>query len=173
FDTGIRATHVDFGKRVAPGYTAINDGRGTNDCHGHGTHVAGTIGGSTWGMAKGVTLVPVRVLDCSAWGSYSGMIAGIDWVLANHEGRAVINMSLGGSGSLTLDSAVARAVSRGVPVVVAAMNNSASACNYSPARAPAAITVAATTSSDARATYSNYGTCVDFFAPGHSIRSAW
>jgi len=173
FDTGIRATHVDFGKRVAPGYTAINDGRGTNDCNGHGTHVAGTIGGSTWGMAKDVTLVPVRVLDCSAWGSYSGMIAGIDWVLANHEGRAVINMSLGGSGSLTLDSAVARAVSRGVPVVVAAMNNSASACNYSPARAPAAITVAATTSSDARATYSNYGTCVDFFAPGHSIRSAW
>ncbi len=172
-DTGIRATHVDFGKRVAAGYTAINDGRGTNDCNGHGTHVAGTIGGSTWGMAKGVTLVPVRVLDCSAWGAYSGMIAGIDWVLANHEGRAVINMSLGGSGSLTLDSAVAKAASRGVPVVVAAMNNNASACNYSPARAPAAITVAATTSSDARATYSNYGTCVDFFAPGHGIKSAW
>lgn len=172
-DTGIRATHADFGGRVAPGYTAIYDGRGTNDCHGHGTHVAGTIGGSTWGMAKGVTLVPVRVLDCSSWGSYSGMIAGIDWVLANLKGRAVINMSLGGSGSLALDSAVAKAVSRGVPVAVAAMNDNASACNYSPARAPAAITVAATTSSDARASYSNYGTCVDLFAPGHGIKSAW
>ncbi len=172
-DTGIRATHVDFGNRVAPGYTAINDGNGTNDCNGHGTHVAGTIGGSTWGMAKAVTLVPVRVLDCSSWGAYSGMIAGIDWVLANLKGRGVINMSLGGSGSLTLDSAVAKAVSRGVPVVVAAMNNSASACNYSPAREPTAITVAATTSTDARASYSNYGTCVDLFAPGSSIKSAW
>jgi len=176
-DTGILDSHQDFGTRTEAGATAINDGRGTTDCNGHGTHVAGTIGGTTWGMAKSVTLVPVRVLDCSGSGTSSGVIAGIDWVTANVSAnankRAVINMSLGGGASSALDNAVANAVAAGIVVVVAAGNSNADACRYSPARAPGAITVGATTSSDARASYSNYGTCVDLFAPGSSIKSSW
>ena len=172
-DTGIRASHQDFAGRVLPGYSAIADANGTNDCNGHGTHVAGTVGGTTWGVAKGVKLIPVRVLDCSGSGAYSGVIAGIDWVANSPLRPAVANLSLGGGASAALDAAIAGAVSKGVNVVVAAGNNNADACNYSPSRAPSAITVGATTSSDTRASYSNYGSCLDIFAPGSSILSAW
>lgn len=172
-DTGINAGHVDFGGRVGVGYTVINDGRGTNDCNGHGTHVAGTVGGTTWGIAKNTMLVPVRVLDCAGSGSLSGVIAGLDWVAANAPRPALVNMSLGGGASSALDAAVANTVARGISVVVAAGNSADNACNYSPARAPSAITVGATTSTDARASFSNYGTCLDVFAPGTSIKSAW
>lgn len=172
-DTGIRADHVEFSGRVRAGYSAIADGNGTNDCNGHGTHVAGTLGGSTWGVAKGVSLTPVRVLDCGGSGSWSGVIAGIDYVANSPLRPAVANMSLGGAASAAVDSAVAGAVSKGVTMVVAAGNNGADACGYSPARAPSAITVGATTSIDYRASYSNFGSCVDLFAPGHNITSAW
>lgn len=177
-DTGILSTHTEFsGGRVKSGYTAINDRRGTSDCNGHGTHVAGTIGGSTYGVAQNVNLVPVRVLDCRGSGSNSGVIAGMDWILSpsnkNPITKAVVNMSLGGGVSGAVDNAVAKLVSAGVVVVVAAGNSSADACNSSPARAASAITVGATTSSDAIAGYSNFGDCVDLFAPGSSITSAW
>ena len=172
-DTGIRATHTDFQGRVQSGYTAINDGNGTDDCNGHGTHVAGTVGGITWGVAKGVSLIPVRVLNCRGSGSWSGVIAGIDFAANSPLRPAVANMSLGGGASSSVDAAVAGAVNKGVTMVVAAGNSSADACSYSPARAPSAITVGATTSGDARASYSNYGTCLDIFAPGSGITSAW
>jgi len=172
-DTGIRPSHVDFGGRVLSGYTAIHDGQGTADCNGHGTHVAGTVGGATWGVAKSVQLVPVRVLDCNGTGSYSGVIAGIDWVAGQAHRPAVANLSLGGPASSTLDAAVAGAIGKGISMVVAAGNDGADACHYSPARTPDAITVGATTSSDARASYSNFGTCLDLFAPGSSVKSAW
>lgn len=172
-DTGIRNAHVDFGGRAAGGFTAINDGRGTDDCNGHGTHVAGTVGGTTWGVAKNTSLIAVRVLNCQGSGTTSGVIAGVDWVTANHVKPAVANMSLGGSASSTLDNAVANAVAAGVTFVVAAGNSNANACNYSPARAASAITVGATTTSDARASYSNFGSCLDIFAPGSGITSAW
>lgn len=173
-DTGIRADHVDFGGRVLPGYTSVGDNRGTDDCNGHGTHVSGTVGGTTWGVAKQVSLVPVRVLDCRGSGSWSGVIAGIDWVAGNSTpGSAVANMSLGGGRSSAVNAAVAGAVVKGVTMVVAAGNSSADACNYSPASEPSALTVGATTSTDARASYSNYGACVDIFAPGSSITSDW
>ncbi|MDP1691822.1 MAG: S8 family peptidase [Burkholderiaceae bacterium] len=172
-DTGILAAHVDFGGRVSGGYTAISDGYGTSDCNGHGTHVAGTIGAATWGIAKAASLVPVRVLDCAGSGSLSTVLAGLDWVAANAVKPAVVNMSLGGGASSTLDSAVAKVVASGISVVVAAGNDNANACNYSPAREPSAITVGATVSTDARSSYSNFGTCLDLFAPGSSIKSTW
>lgn len=175
-DTGILGGHNEFRtNRVIAGYTAISDGRGTTDCNGHGTHVAGTVGGTTYGVAKAVTLVPVRVLNCSGSGTNSGVVAGMDWVVANHGAGqpAVANMSLGGPASTTTDAAVNRMISDGVTVVVAAGNENQNACNVSPARVSGAITVGATTSSDARASYSNYGSCVDIFAPGSSITSAW
>ncbi|WP_407907906.1 S8 family peptidase [Lysobacter claricitrinus] len=172
-DTGILSTHSQFGGRVGSGYTAISDGRGTTDCNGHGTHVSGTIGGSTYGVAKSVSLVPVRVLDCSGSGSNSGVIAGIDWVRTHAIKPAVANMSLGGGASSAVDTAVNNLSNAGVAVVVAAGNDNSNACNYSPARAAGAITVGATTSSDARASYSNYGGCLDLFGPGSSIKSAW
>jgi subtilisin family serine protease len=171
-DTGLRADHMEFAGRVRPGFNVIADGNGTNDCHGHGTHVAGTVGGTTWGVAKGVAVIPVRVLDCTSYGSWSGVIAGIDWVANSSLRPAVANMSLGGTPSSSLDAAVAGAVSKGVTMVVAAGNNGANACNYSPARAPSAITVGASISTDARAIYSNTGTCLDLFAPGSAITSA-
>jgi subtilisin family serine protease len=172
-DTGIRQDHVEFTGRLLAGYNVVADSNGTNDCNGHGTHVAGTVGGSTWGVAKEVALIPVRVLDCSGSGSYSGVIAGIDWVSASTLRPAVANMSLGGGLSTSVNAAVAGAVSKGVTMVVAAGNNNASACDYSPASEPSAITVGATDSSDVRASYSNYGSCVDIFAPGSAITSAW
>ena len=172
-DTGIRSDHVEFTGRLMPGYNVIADTNGTNDCNGHGTHVAGTVGGTTWGVAKGVSLIPVRVLDCSGSGSFSGVIAGIDWAANSTARPAVANMSLGGGLSTSVNAAVAGAVSKGITMVVAAGNSSADACKYSPASEPTAITVGATTSSDAMASYSNYGTCVDIFGPGSSITSAW
>ena len=174
-DTGIRRTHTQFGGRAIHGYTAIADGRGSTDCNGHGTHVAGTVGGSTYGVAKGVTLVAVRVLNCSGSGSWSGIIAGVDWVRGNHlAGQpAVANMSLGGGASSAVDTAVNNCINDGVTFSIAAGNSNANACNYSPARVSAAITVGSTTSSDSRSSFSNYGSCVDIFAPGSSITSAW
>ncbi len=170
-DTGILAEHSDFGGRVTAGYTAISDGKGSTDCNGHGTHVAGIIGSATWGMAKGVSLVPVRVLGCDGTGTLSTVIAGIDWVTANAQRPALINMSLGGNASSLLDSVIANVVSKGIPVIVSAGNSNADACSYSPSREPLAITVAATDSSDKKASYSNFGTCVDVFAAGSAIES--
>lgn len=174
-DTGIRSDHDEFRGRVAKGYSALNDRRGTEDCNGHGTHVAGTIGGTTYGVAKMVRLVPVRVLDCRGSGTISGVISGIDWVVGSHQVGvpAVANMSLGGGLSPTLDNAVSSLIADGVTVVVAAGNSNADACNTSPARVPAALTVGATASNDARASFSNFGSCLDVFAPGVSISSAW
>ena len=173
-DTGIRATHTEFTGRVVAGFTAITDTNGTNDCNGHGTHVAGTVGGTTYGVAKLVKLVPVRVLGCNGSGSTGGVIAGIDWVAKQSAMRpAVANMSLGGARTSALNIAVANAVAAGVTMVVAAGNDDADACLKSPASEPTAITVGATTSGDARASFSNWGTCVDLFAPGVDITSAW
>lgn len=172
-DTGIRATHVEFTGRIKTGFTAINDGLGTSDCVGHGTHVAGTIGGTTYGVAKQVYLHPVRVLACNGFGTTSQVVAGINWVAANHVKPAVVNMSLGGGVDSAIDSALNTLINLGVTSVVAAGNDDKNACNYSPARLPAAITVGATTSTDARSSFSNYGTCLDLFAPGSSITSAY
>jgi subtilisin family serine protease len=174
-DTGIRITHTDFGGRASYGWDAVGNDADANDCNGHGTHVAGTVGGSSYGVAKGVSLVAVRVLNCAGSGSTSGVIAGINWVTNDHGSgeSAVANMSLGGGASSALDAAVNGSISDGVVYSVSAGNSSANACNYSPARVGAAITVGATTSTDARASYSNTGTCLDIFAPGSSITSAW
>ena len=174
-DTGVLAAHTDFGGRVSSGYTAISDGRGTTDCNGHGTHVAGTVGGTTYGVAKQVTLRPVRVLDCNGSGTNSGVIAGVDWVTGHHTAGvpAVANMSLGGGASTALDTAVNNSISDGVSYAVAAGNENTNACNGSPSRVAAALTVGSTTSSDARSSFSNYGSCLDLFAPGSSITSAW
>jgi subtilisin family serine protease len=180
-DTGIRATHVEFRSaagsttsRVRPelGFSAIADGRKTDDCNGHGTHVAGTVGGLTYGVAKQVTLAPVRVLDCNGSGTLSGVIAGLDFVARNARKPAVANLSLGGGASTALDTAVANVVSAGVPVVVAAGNSAIDACAVSPARAPTAIAVGASTGSDARAGFSNWGRCLSLFAPGEGITSS-
>ena len=170
-DTGIRTGHVDFGGRARAGFDAF--GGNGQDCDGHGTHVAGTIGGGTYGVAKGVSLVGVRVLDCNGSGSTSGVIAGVDYVAADASGPAVANMSLGGGASTSLDAAVRRGIASGVTFVVAAGNENQNACNASPARTAEALTVGATDSADRRASFSNYGSCVDLFAPGVSIRSAW
>ncbi len=172
-DTGIRITHNEFGGRAHYAYDSVGDGQNGNDCNGHGTHVAGTIGGSTYGVAKDVTLYAVRVLDCQGSGTNSGVIAGVDWVTNNHASPAVANMSLGGSASTALDNAVSNSIASGVTYAIAAGNDNRNACNYSPARVSAAITVGSTTSSDVRSSFSNYGSCVDIFAPGSSITSAW
>jgi subtilisin family serine protease len=173
-DTGILASHSELSGRVFAGYTGISDGRGTSDCNGHGTHVAGTVGGRTYGIAKSVNLYPVRVFGCTGGSAYSTIIAGVDWVVANHRKPAVINMSLGGGADASMDAAVNRAISAGITVVVAAGNSNANACNYSPARVSGAITVGASTRTDSRDTgYSNFGSCLDMFAPGTGITSAW
>lgn len=170
-DTGVRTTHADFGGRASAGFSAIDDGRGAQDCNGHGTHVAGTIGGTRYGVAKDVEIVSVRVLDCSGTGSTSGVIAGVDWVTAHHSGPSVANLSLGGVASTALDQAVSRSIASGVSFAVAAGNDNKDACGQSPARLPAAVTVGASTATDRRAGFSNYGTCVDLFAPGDVITS--
>lgn len=174
-DTGIQSSHPDLSGAVALGYSAITGG--TEDCNGHGTHVAGTIGGTTYGVAKDVTLIPVRVLDCNGSGTNSGVIAGVDWVKTNYLATgtrpSVANMSLGGGASRALDTAVTNLINAGVSVVVAAGNSSADACKSSPARVPLAITVAASDSNDTFASFSNRGTCVDVIAPGVNITSDW
>ncbi|MCZ7377624.1 S8 family peptidase [Micromonospora sp. WMMC250] len=172
-DTGIRFSHNDFGGRATSGYDAV-DGGSADDCNGHGTHVAGTVGGSSYGVAKGVQLVGVRVLNCSGSGTNAGVIAGVDWVTANAIKPAVANMSLGGGANSSLDNAVRNSIASGVTYGLAAGNDSgANACNTSPARTTEAITVGSTTSADARSSFSNIGTCLDIFAPGSSITSAW
>ena len=178
-DTGIRFNHSQFGGRAVTGYDAV-DGGSADDCNGHGTHVAGTIGGSTYGVAKGVTLVGVRVLNCNGSGTTSGVIAGVNWVTGNHQAGqpAVANMSLGGGASSALDTAVRNSIADGVSYAVAAGNGNIfgvaqNACNSSPARVGEAMTISATDSNDRKASWANYGSCVDWFAPGVSITSAW
>ncbi|MFL5350888.1 MAG: Ig-like domain-containing protein [Hyalangium sp.] len=172
-DTGVRSTHSEFAGRMGAGFDSVGDGLGTEDCQGHGTHVAGSIGGTISGVAKGVTIHPVRVLSCAGEGTGEQVLAGMDWIVANHVSPAVVNMSLGGEAEQSIDDAVAQAVAAGIVYVVAAGNDSADACTESPARAPQAITVGATDYFDSLTYYSNFGTCVDMFAPGDEIESAW
>ncbi len=183
-DTGLRSSHLEFAGRVVPGLNFVSTGgflfgggsvdpADTNDCNGHGTHVAGTAVGSTYGVAKEASIAPVRVLDCNGSGTNSAVIAGIDWVAGSHRKPAVANMSLGGGNSDALDNAVRSAVNAGVTMVVAAGNDNADACNGSPNRVAEALTVGATTNADRRSSFSNYGACVDLFAPGSDITSAW
>jgi subtilisin family serine protease len=173
-DTGIRFAHADFGGRAVSGFDAV-DGGSADDCNGHGTHVSSTIGGTTYGVAKGVRLVGVRVLDCNGSGATSGVIAGMDWVVANHPAGqpAVANMSLGGGASTAVDAAIGRMTADGITVAVAAGNSTADACGSSPARAPSALTIAASTQADGLASFSNGGSCVDLIAPGQNITAAW
>ncbi|HEY0639236.1 MAG TPA: S8 family serine peptidase [Pseudonocardiaceae bacterium] len=173
-DTGIRTTHTDFGGRATWGTNTTGDGNNT-DCNGHGTHVASTTGGTAYGVAKGVSLIAVKVLNCQGSGSFAGVAAGIDWVTSHHaSGPAVANMSLGGSGSdATTENAVRRSITDGVTYAIASGNSNADACNFTPARVAEAITVNASTNTDARASFSNFGTCTDIFAPGQNITAAW
>ncbi|PYQ50379.1 MAG: peptidase S8, partial [Acidobacteria bacterium] len=172
-DTGIHTSHNDFGGRASIGFDSVGDGQNGQDCNGHGTHVSGTVGGATYGVAKGVALVAVRVLNCSGSGTNSGVIAGVNWVAQNRVIPAVANMSLGGGASQALDDAVNGAINAGVTFCIAAGNSNTDACTTSPARVGAAITVAATDSNDTRASFSNFGTCVDIFGPGVNITSDW
>jgi subtilisin family serine protease len=174
-DTGILPTHVELSGKVLSGYSSVRDRRGTNDCNGHGTHVAGTAAGRIYGVAKGASVTPVRVLDCNGSGSTSGVISGLDWIASRVSvgTKAVVNMSLGGGYSLSLDTAVQRVIDRGILVVAASGNESADACTSSPASAPNALTVSATSSNDSFAGFSNRGSCVDVLAPGDTILAAW
>ena len=177
-DTGIRFDHSEFGGRAVSGFDAVTSGGNAADCNGHGTHVSGTVGGTTYGVAKGVSLVAVRVLGCNGSGTTSGVIAGIDWVTTNHQSPAVANMSLGGGASTALDNAVRSSIASGVSYAIAAGNGNQGgiaqdACKYSPARVAEAMTIGATDRTDKKASWSNFGNCVDWFAPGVSITSAW
>lgn len=176
-DTGIHFSHNDLGGRATSGFDAV-DGGAADDCHGHGTHVAGTVGGTSYGVAKAVQLVGVRVLNCSGSGTNAQVVGGIDWVTANAIKPAVANMSLGGGANTSIDTAVRNSINSGVTYAIAAGNGNTlgvrqNACNYSPARVAEAITVGASQSNDAAASFSNFGTCVDIIAPGVSITSAW
>ncbi|MBA2379447.1 MAG: S8 family serine peptidase [Blastocatellia bacterium] len=171
-DTGIRPTHQDFGGRAVAAYDIFTDGQNGVDCHGHGTHVAGSVGSSTYGVAKGANLYGVRVLSCTGSGLVSGFINGINWVAANRVNPAVINFSIGVSSvSSSLNTAINNAVTSGITFVAAAGNNNSNACNYSPGSATSAIIVGATHTTDQRAGYSNFGPCLDIFAPGNYITS--
>jgi subtilisin family serine protease len=172
-DTGVRPTHQEFGGRASGAFSVVEDGRGTDDCNGHGTHVAGIIGGATYGVAKEVALHAVRILDCDGNGSVSAAISGIDWVAEHHLPPAVANVSFAGDPSAALDLAVRRAVAAGVTFVLAAGNAGADACGTSPARVGEAVTVGATDADDAQAPFSNFGRCVDVLAPGVGVLSAW
>jgi subtilisin family serine protease len=177
-DTGVSANPAQFGSRLLPGFTAISDGNGTADCNGHGTHVAGTVASTTYGVAKQASIVPVRVFGCTGSALTASVLAGLDWIAANHPAGTpgIVNLSLGSADPVTtttdpLTTAVNTMSDRGFVMVVAAGNSNANACTYSPARAAKALTVGATTASDARAGYSNFGSCIDLFAPGSDIRS--
>ncbi|WP_307835593.1 S8 family peptidase [Paractinoplanes ferrugineus] len=171
-DGGVRISHQEFGGRASNGWDFVDNDPVAQDCTGHGTHVAGTIGGATYGVAKDVKIVAVRVLGCNGSGSYSNIIAGVNWVTKNAKKPAVVNMSLGGTPSKALDDAVTRSINSGVVYVVSAGNDHKDSCKQSPARASAAITVGATDANDTRASFSNYGSCLDIFAPGARIVSA-
>ncbi|MFG1890362.1 S8 family peptidase [Micromonospora sp. NPDC049051] len=171
-DTGTRSTHTDFGTRAGGGVDLV-DGGPADDCNGHGTHLAGTIGGTRHGVAKEIQLRPVRVLNCAGSGTFSQVIAGVDWVTANAVRPAVALLALGGAASTALDNAVNQSIASGVTYVVTAGSSNANACNYSPARVAAALTVAGTTSTDARMPSGNYGSCLDLYAPGATITSTW
>ncbi|MER7420352.1 S8 family peptidase [Micromonospora peucetia] len=171
-DTGIRSTHSDFGGRAGGGVDLV-DGGPADDCNGHGTHLAGTIGGTLHGVAKEIQLRPVRVLNCAGSGTFSQVIAGVDWVTANAVRPAVALLALGGNASTALDNAVNASIASRVTYAVTAGSSNANACNYSPARVAAALTVAGTTNTDARMPSGNHGSCLDLFAPGANIRSTW
>lgn len=172
-DTGIRATHTDFGGRVKQGYDFVDNDTNADDGYGHGTHVAATIAGAKYGVAKGASLYPVRVLGSDGSGTTAGVISGVDWITKNAKKPAVANASLGGGASTALDTAVRNSIKSGVTWTIAAGNSNVNAANTSPARVTEALTVAAADRTDRRASFSNYGSVVDLFAPGVSITSAW
>ena len=173
-DTGVLGSHQDFSGRVTTGFSAVADGPGNGDCNGHGTHVAGTIAGTRYGVAKQATIVPVRVLGCDGSGTLSGVISGLSWIGANHDGSpAVVNLSLGSGASSSMDAATQALIDRGITVVAAAGNSTLNACQFSPARVPGVITVAASTSTDTFSSFSNSGACVDVIAPGSAVTSAY
>ena len=177
-DTGILASHTEFGNRAAVAVDFINDGQNGNDCNGHGTAVAGVIGATTYGVAKNAQLRAVRVADCSGYATFSNIVAGLNWVISNRSNPAVVNISLGDGGiSTAVDTAVNNTVNSGVTVVAAAGNLNQNACDHSPARASGAVTVAASDQTDTRWTLknygSNYGSCIDVFAPGADITTTW
>jgi subtilisin family serine protease len=172
-DTGIRRAHTQFTGRIGNHFDAITSGGTAEDCQGHGTHVSGTVGGTTHGVAKNVTLHPVRVFSCSGSTTTAAIVAGVNWVTSNRILPAVANMSLGGGASTAMDSAVSNSINAGVTYAIAAGNSSANACNTSPARVAAAITVAASDSSDRHASFSNFGSCVDIYAPGVAVVSSY